>query len=258
MLRSWLGIILVKLLLDKLGHRVVRAKLLCKLLVDTGMLLKIMLPISWKMMLAACSTPIKACNLIKLLDLLKRRKLDNDISKLDAQAAERRLVLGSFLLPPEAQLTICASEVQADCMPKLQSFMLRSKALRFELKADDASCFRCKLWCSASCPSPEVDGLSKAARSLPIPKIGIRSSLHLLLRKLIEACSFEALHRKLAKNQEELKLIRFCKVRKQLLEESCFKLCWVLLKLFVDKLPFEDVGQQTGVEACKLHWQAAP
>ena len=70
-LRSCLLIFFLKLLRDKLGHRFVQAKLLCKLLVDTVMLLEIMLPESWKVMLAACSTPIKARCLIKLLHLAK-------------------------------------------------------------------------------------------------------------------------------------------------------------------------------------------
>ena len=65
-------------------------------------------------------------------------------------------------------------------------------------------------------------------------------------RKLVEACLLEALHRKLSKDQEELKLICFWKLWKQLLEEGCFRLRWVVLKLLVDKLPFEDVLQQAG------------
>ena len=86
------------------------------------MLLKIMLPESWKIVLAAGSTPVKAGFLIKLLDLAQSRKLDNDVAKLDVQAAESRLMLGSLLLSPKAKLTVCAAKVQADGVTKLQSF----------------------------------------------------------------------------------------------------------------------------------------
>ena len=108
-------------------------------------------------MLAAGSTPVKARCLVKLFDLLKGCKLDNDVSKLDVHAAECRLMLGSLLLSPKAKLTVCATEVQADGVPKLQSFMLRRKALDLEAEADDISCFCSKLWCLARCPSPEAD-----------------------------------------------------------------------------------------------------
>ena len=79
----WLFNVLVKLLLNKLSHRMIRAKLGCKLLVDCCMLLKILCPRSCKMVLAAGSARIKAGMVIKLRHLRKRCKSDPKIAKLD-------------------------------------------------------------------------------------------------------------------------------------------------------------------------------
>ena len=88
----WLVNVLVKLLLNKLSQRMIRAKLGYELLVDCGMLLKILCPRSCKPVLAAGSAPIKAGMVIKLRHLLKKCKFDPNISKLNVQAAEGRLL----------------------------------------------------------------------------------------------------------------------------------------------------------------------
>ena len=113
--------------------------MLRKLLVHTGTLLQVMLPESWKIVDAAGTTPVEACFLEKFVHLLERLKLDNDVSKLDVQAAESRLVLRSFLLSPKAKLTVWTTKVQGDGVAKLSSFVLRCKALSLEAEADDVS-----------------------------------------------------------------------------------------------------------------------
>ena len=52
-----------------------------------------MLPESWKVVDAAGTTPVEACFLEKVGHLLKRPKLDNDVAKLDVQAAEGWLMV---------------------------------------------------------------------------------------------------------------------------------------------------------------------
>ena len=178
-LRSWFGYILVKFFLDKLGHWILRAKVLCKLLVDAGMLLQIMLPESWKVVFAAGATPVKACFMVKLLHLLKRCKLDNDIAKLDVQAAEGRLMLRSLLLSTKAKLTIRATEVQADGVAKLQSFVLRlrRKAWHLELKADDISCLCSNSGARQAVQAQKLTAFAKLLEACQFPRLAFEDPL---------------------------------------------------------------------------------
>ena len=123
------------------------------------------------MVLTAGTTSSKARLIIKQRKLLKRCKPGNERAKVDVQDAQVRLLL-CILLAPKAKLTVSSSKVQGDCVFKLQSFELRNKATDNDREAYDISFFLQKLRCSASCPSPEVDSLSKAASSLPVCKIG--------------------------------------------------------------------------------------